>query len=191
MTELIVDETWKAVEGFEGIYEVSDQGRVRSRWVVGGAPPSKLGNKWKVLSGSRHKLGYVAVSLRHTDGRQEKPWVHRLVAKAFCHQDEGKNEVRHMDGNPRNNRAENLKWGTHAENQSDIVRHKSCLFGDKAPGTKITNKQAIGIVKLYDLGGFTYRYLAKQFGVCPMTIGRIVCGTKWSMITGLEKKVKQ
>lgn len=188
MTDLIVNETWKAVEGYEGIYEVSDHGRVRSRWTVGGIPPSKIGNRWRVLKGSRHKLGYVAVSLRHTDGRFDKPWVHRLVAKAFCSQDEGKNEVRHLDGNPRNNRAENLKWGTHAENGGDIVRHRSCLFGDTAPGTKLTNKQSVGIVQLYGLGGFTYKYLARQFSVSPMTIRRIVCGIKWSMVTGLEKQ---
>lgn len=188
MTDSIVSENWKAVEGYEGIYEVSDQGRVRSRWTVGGIPPSKVGNEWRVLRGSRHKLGYLAVSLRHTDGRFEKPWVHRLVAKAYCNQEEGKNEVRHMDGNPNNNAALNLKWGTHKENGSDIVRHRSCRHGDTAPRTKLTNKQAIGIVSLYGMGGFTYKYLARQFGVAPVTIRRIICGIKWSLITGLEKK---
>lgn len=187
MSEVIINEKWNPVEGFESIYEVSNFGRIRSKWKKDGIKLS-VGMESRVIGGSRHRLGYVMVHLRSPDGKKKQEWLHRLVAKEFCKAEKGKNEVRHLDGNPRNNSADNLAWATHAENQADIVVHKSCRFGDSAPRTKLTNKQAIAIVSLYRIGGFTHKYLAMQFGVSPVTIRRIVCGIKWSMITGLEKR---
>lgn len=118
-----MDETWKPVVGYERLYEVSDMGRVRSldRTVV-----AKDGSvrhlRGKVLA-QKFQSKYMRIGLCKSG--EMKTWcVHRLVADAFhgTGRDHG-HVVRHLNGNPRDNRAANLRWGTWAENSADMVRH--------------------------------------------------------------------
>ncbi|MGG7510948.1 NUMOD4 motif-containing HNH endonuclease [Plantibacter sp. YIM 135249] len=97
---------WLPVHGHEGAYEVSSAGDVRN--VVTG----------RVLKGTANDGGYLAVKLR-----RRGHLVHRLVAIAFLGAPEVGQEVCHGNGNPADNRVENLRWGTRSENTSDQVRH--------------------------------------------------------------------
>lgn len=111
-----MSETWLPVVGYEGFYEVSDHGRVRSLDRV-----EQINNRWgpmtrvkkgKVLTpGSRR--GYLNVDLRAPGERPRHHLVHRLVARAFLgpHPD-GKGLVLHRDDDPADNRVGNLRWGT-------------------------------------------------------------------------------
>lgn len=106
-------EVWKPVAGYEERYEVSSEGRVRSRHARG--PEGTL---------SLFDLdGYKRMTL--WDGRVARAGqVHRLVAAALLPPpNPGQTEVRHLDGNPSNNSVANLAWGTHSENEFDKVRH--------------------------------------------------------------------
>lgn len=101
---------WHALPGFENRYEVSSAGDVR-RIATG-----------HVLAQGTDRKGYrwVSLSLR---GRTKRVRLHRLVALAFRGEPAPRQEVRHLDGNPGNNRATNLKWGSKSENRLDSVRH--------------------------------------------------------------------
>ncbi len=117
-------EEWRPVIGYEGLYEVSDLGRVRSldRVVLrsNGAP-----HPWKgqILKPSAHpKNGHLSVRLYQSD-RGRTLEVHRLVGEAFLGPLPPGRETRHFDGDPANNRVRNLVYGTKSENNDDRVRH--------------------------------------------------------------------
>ena len=115
-------EVWKDVVGFEGSYQVSNKGRVRSidRYMTAkhssGTEYTFL-KKGKELTPEKLRWDdpYVLYYLKK-DGKRHFGKAHRLVAFAFLDKVEGKNYVNHKDSNPQNNCVENLEWVTHSEN---------------------------------------------------------------------------
>lgn len=105
-------EEWKAVVGFEGLYEVSNLGNVRSIQFHG-----KRRNK---LMSPTDVKGYKFVKLRDWEDKVELSYpIHRLVAQAFIPNPENKPQVDHIDTNPSNNTVGNLRWVTSLENQNN------------------------------------------------------------------------
>lgn len=116
-----MSEIWSAISGFEGIYEVSNMGQVRSldrmirsRW---GTPRHKQGGIRKSRVG---KTGYRYMIL-YKDGANETRKIHRLVASAFCRRPSGCDYVNHKDGDKLNNHAENLEWVTASQNAAHAI----------------------------------------------------------------------
>ena len=103
-------EEWRTIEGYEGLYEVSNLGRVRSvdRYVI-----DSLGHrrfyKGKVLFPVKNNLGYLLVSIC-CNGKHKMFLVHRLVAQAFLLNPENLTEVNHKDEDKTNNNVENMEW---------------------------------------------------------------------------------
>lgn len=120
-------ERWLPVVGYEGRYEVSDLGRVRSLSRV-----RSHGRKWRgrVLQPWAMPRGYLVVNLWF-DNKQQPSLVHRLVLSAFIGPAPEGTEGRHGDGNPANNNLTNLSWGTHSENQLDQVAHGTHVNASK------------------------------------------------------------
>lgn len=117
-------EEWRAIVGWEGFYEVSSEGRVRSlaRIVNRKSSPMKIRPKLlkPVLKNGRH----LSVQLRDTSqGRTRTEYVHHLVARAFLPNPEGYPVVRHWDDDAFNNSVRNLRWGTSSDNAWDKVRN--------------------------------------------------------------------
>lgn len=106
--------TWRPVRGFEGIYEVSDEGQVRR------VAPGPFTSPGRILKPRPSQKGYFRVAL-HYRGVKRETGVHRLVAEVFLPEPESgqRNQVNHIDGNKANNRAANLEWATGSEN----IRH--------------------------------------------------------------------
>ena len=109
-------EEWRPVVGYEGLYEVSNTGIVRSvdRYVKTCYEAYKL-HKGKILSPGKSKLGYLQVSLCN-NGKIHQIKIHRLVAQAFLPNPDNLPEVNHRDENPGNNNVDNLEWCTRKYN---------------------------------------------------------------------------
>lgn len=118
-------EIWKPVVGYEGRYEVSNRGNVRTveRWIpVKGRKNLRLIPQ-KKMSPFETKDGHLRLGLRDANGKRNKHWVHALVLEAFVSPRPAGKIALHKDGNPKNNSPENLRWGTHSENATDAVSH--------------------------------------------------------------------
>lgn len=113
-------ERWLPVVGWEGLYEVSNFGQIRSL----DRPPrdGRRGFRGRVLKPDSKKHGHRYVVLGDRD-RVEKMYVHRAVLIAFDRPPAPGEEVRHWDGNPSNNERSNLLWGTKSDQRADDVRN--------------------------------------------------------------------
>ena len=119
-------ELWKDVEGFEGLYQVSTWGNVRSLdRHVNTMGNSKRLVKGKILKGSPDKDGYLIVHFRK-DGKEFAFKKHRLVALAFISNPENKSQVNHIDENKTNNYVCNLNWMTCKENINHGTHNERC-----------------------------------------------------------------
>lgn len=135
----MVKEVWRPVRGFEGYYEVSDQGSVRSIDRVVEATNRTMHIRGKVLTPCLKKEGYLAVGL-YRDGREKRMYVHRMVAEAFVPRPEGCDYVDHINCVRDDPRAENLRWVTASENvrhsidegHYDVDRHREYLSSEHA-----------------------------------------------------------
>lgn len=127
-----MQEIWKPVVGYEGLYEVSNLGNVRRIW--------RYNKPWvHPLKAKNTKDGYLESTLTK-NGISKSIRTHRIVAMAFLETSDivGK-EVNHIDGNKKNNCVENLEWVTSSENQKHAYR----LGLQKASGGAISNKKPI------------------------------------------------
>lgn len=120
----MADERWLPVVGYEGLYEVSDQGQMRSVKHTGirkdGRSYTVRAQQIKICTCLR--TGYGDVSLRR-DNKQMRGRIHVLVLEAFVGPRPDGNYGRHLNGDPTDNRLVNLQWGTPAQNMHDAVGH--------------------------------------------------------------------
>lgn len=115
-------ETWLPVPGYEGLYEVSDHGQIRS---LDRPSISNLSGmtRGRILRGYVDRDGYRIVSLCDAQSVKRKARVHRAVLLAFVGPAPVGMITRHLNGNPGDNRLKNLAYGTHYENHQDRIRH--------------------------------------------------------------------
>ena len=139
-------EHWKPIPGYEGFYEVSNTGIVRSmtREVPHGLGEAYRHVKGQVMSSKPANNGYPAVMLSRQGGKKLCT-VHRLVMLAFIGPCPGNQEVAHADGNRLNPCLENLRYATRKENVADAVAHGTAPHGYKNKGAKLTPAQVAAI----------------------------------------------
>lgn len=118
-------ERWLPVVGYEGLYEVSDHGRVRSvdRTIVGSDGVRQRHSGQMLVQGTNSTCEHRLVKLRSGHQRRVARYVHRLVLEAFVGPCPEGHEVCHNDGDPTNNHVSNLRYGTVSDNRYDSVRH--------------------------------------------------------------------
>ena len=127
-------EIWKDIKGYEGLYQVSNRGRVRRIFFINNVTEKE---KIKVLTPLKHNRGYLSVSLCK-NGKQKMRLIHRLVAQAFIENKFNKKEINHINGNKKDNRVENLEWVTSKENTKHAIENGLKVRGEK--GTFIKTK---------------------------------------------------
>ena len=117
-------EIWKNIEGYEGKYQVSNLGRVKSM----------IGQE-KVLHPKKHRNGHLQIGL-HKDKKRKTMYIHRLVAQAFIPNPDNLPQVNHIDENKENNHVDNLEWCTNQYN-TEYSQAKAVIAVDKISGLKV------------------------------------------------------
>lgn len=174
-------EVWKPVVGWEGLYEVSNYGNVRSvdrfvRYWRG----QRL-HKGKIISPARERNGatYRLTLLLCANGKSRHARVHTLVAAAFIGPKPDNTEVCHNDGNAENNHAENLRYGTRLENTKDSYAHGTRVRGEKHPMAKLSRAKALAIRKAVT-NGATQTSQAAKYGVSDTAVSCVVRNHTWA-----------
>jgi len=158
---MTVIEDWKDIPGYEGLYKVSNMGRVKSlRLHVN----NRLSEYISVTIG---KNGYQRVHL-YKNGKQHTVEIHRLVANSFVSKiDESQDEVNHVDFNKHNNFCDNLIWCRHLDNVRHTQKYSRNTFGERVPQHKLKTEEVALIRELKNFYGkeLTNKVLAKIFKV--------------------------
>ena len=149
-------EIWKDIKGYEGFYQVSNFGRIRSvDRIVITQDGRNVFYKSKIISETIDRDKYITVKLSKY-GTYKSIKLHRLIAQTFMPIDNYKDlEVNHIDFNRTNNKIENLEWVTHSENvhhSSKAGHYKNNSSGCKNGRSTYTEEQVKYIRKLYDEG---------------------------------------
>lgn len=183
-------ETWCDVFGYEGLYQVSNLGRVKA--LEKRIDSGKCHRTWKehFLAFAIDRKGYFRVSLSK-NGCSKTYKVHRLVAEAFIPNPNLLPQVNHIDGNKENNVVDNLEWCSQSENMLHAYAHGlNQNNGENNPAAKLTVKDVQWIRNNYKNrhSEFGAVPMAEKFGVHRKTILRIVNGKQWK---GGDEDVKR
>ena len=172
-------EIWKDITGYEGYYQVSNFGNVKSldRIIYISNIPRK--RKSMLLKAKISGSGYYQVCLQKESIRLY-PLVHRLVAETFLHKDKNKLYVNHIDGSKINNNVDNLEWVTQSENQLHAYKIglQKIQYGEDRYVAKLTVKDVVEIKKRLKTGETCYR-IAKDYPVNQATIFDIHKNKTW------------
>jgi hypothetical protein len=171
-------EIWRDIPGYEGAYQVSSLGRVRSM-------------DRRIESKSKHGKSYTRFSAGRliSPSRAEKyakivlypgnksVLVHRLVASVFLGPCPEGQEVRHLNGDVTDNSVENLAYGSHKENEADKVRH-----GTRQVMCKL-REETVRVIRDRIAAGETNIAIAKDYGVSDVTISNIRIGRCYGWVS--------
>jgi hypothetical protein len=166
--------------GFHG-YAVSSSGEAWTCRTPGGSGRNRggIGKEWRKLAPLKVSDGYLGLGLYSGSGRAKRARVHRLVLEAFVGPCPEGMECRHLDGDPSNNRLDNLAWGTQSQQHEDRALHGTSNRGHHRSGVaKLTIEEVAEIRSL--VGTVPNKDLAIRYGVSRPTISNIRHRRKWS-----------
>lgn len=188
-----IKEIWVDIKGYEGLYKISNLGRVKSLNRKYKNQYGEFGNKKEFIKTQKiscfnkeekQKKGYYVVNLAKDD-RGKWIRVHRLVAEAFIPNPENKKEVNHKDGNKLNNKADNLEWVSHQENclhawrtglRKDNEEERIRKIKEKNIFLKkITKNMILDIFKncIFGKNKYNAHYFAEKYGIGLQTVCNI------------------
>lgn len=163
------------------------------------------GSIWSVKNGPMKRLSTHAITRRRptgktnfvqyervalfVDGKSRTFHVHSLVLEAFSGPRPEKMQCRHLDGNPQNNRADNLEWGTCKQNCADKELHGRVPRGEDKPAAKLTVSDVFEIKNMLN-NDIPFKAICERFGVCHGTVQSIREGRTWVGVGGEVSKPK-
>ena len=174
-------EIWKDIDGYEGFYQVSNYGRVRSFKTRGISGKKK--KTPAIKKDNPDKDGYPQFGLSH-NGKYYSHKAHRLVAKAFIPNPENKSQVNHIDGDKTNNRSSNLEWATRSENMSHSYDNGFHVGqkGELRYNSKLTKESVLEIRNAYNLGCFTHQEIADAYSISRQLATGVINNKRWAHI---------
>jgi hypothetical protein len=179
-----MEEIWKDIKGYEGIYQISNKGRVRS-----------LDRTINTKNGTRNKLGVIRSSYVNDTGytvvaltvnKKRKVYsIHRLIGIHFIPNPENKITINHKNGIKTDNRIENLEWNTYKENNlhafaNGLMPKPKPKKGEKSPVSKLKDMDIPVIRRLKET--MTHEKIAKMYRVNKSTIKAVISRRNWSHI---------
>lgn len=184
-------EVWKDIKDYEGIYQVSNFGNVKSldREV---APNNRVPywRKGKIFKQSKSNLGYMTVGFTVNNIKVNK-YVHRLVAETFITNWCNHPQVNHVDCDKTNNRMYNLEWCTNSQNQIHATKnglnklhlHRVAYSEEKNGRSLLTKEQVSEIKQKYIPYKYSAKKLSKEYNVSESCITHILNNTSWKEIS--------
>ena len=173
-----MNEIWRDIPGYEGKYQASSEGRIRSlsRKVNGRChftgETFEREVKGRILTpGKFCKSGHVSVVLGH--GTAGKP-VHQLILQTFVGMPDEGMEVLHINGNPTDNRLCNLRYGSRTENILDVYR--------QGGRWRKLSLEDVYEIRFYQLCGFSGSYIAKRFHISQTSVSAIKHGRSFGWV---------
>lgn len=175
------EEEWKDITGFEGLYQISSHGRVKSY-----PKTVKLGNggmnyfPGRIMKPEVMKLGYIRAQLNN-NGVRKRVLVHILVASHFVENPQLGKEVNHKDGNKANNHFRNLEWLSKSEN----VKHSYDVIGRKKAFHK---KRAVNMISLSGIVIKTFPSINDAASKTGISTGNIhgACNGRYKFFKGYK-----
>lgn len=179
-----MNEIWKDIVGYEGHYQVSNTGQIKSLarkiWYEskGRVKAHFKLRAEKILAQRVGTTGYLQISLC-LESERKLVSLHRVMAEAFVPNPENKPEVNHKDTNKLNNTIQNFEWMTHAENMAHSLENGRHVKGDTHPMAKITETDVRSIRAAV---GAKPKDLAAKYGVCTDQIYLILKRKSWAHV---------
>lgn len=166
-------ETWKPIPEYEGLYEASNLGRVKSLPRL-----HRYGNKKEViLRDAIGSSGYRHVALTK-NGAMKTIRVHRIVAMAFIKKQDGCDFVNHIDGNKLNNNVSNLEWVTKSYNA--IHFYQSGIQSSEKRASKVTAKDVVFIRQNHKM--YSRVELSERFNISTTHLSQIINNKTWNYL---------
>jgi hypothetical protein len=174
-------EVWKDIVGYEGSYQISNKGRVKSlKRIIYRSDGVKQSYGGLLKTQYKSKRGYMISSLCK-NGKSQKSKIHRLIAIHFIPNPDNKPKINHIDGNKLNNNLDNLEWCTDMENsqhawKTGLIDNK----GSKNGMSKLTKSEVLNIRNLK--GKITYREIAEKHNISNANAWLIANKKRWKHI---------
>lgn len=172
-----MEDHYRPIAGFPG-YRVSREGVIQSRRIRG--TTERLADEWRTLKPARRPKGYLSVNLQAA-GVKSFHFIHHLVLEAFVGPRPPGLICCHGDGDPSNNRVENLRWDSYLSNSADMLRHGTRPMGSRC-NAKLGEEEVREIRRLRS-AGVRSSDLATTFGVTSPNIAAIVHRRSWSHLS--------
>lgn len=169
-----MEETWKPVNNFEGCYEVSNLGRVRSvERIITYSDGRAYKYEQRILNQTLNKKrGYFYVKLSK-NMKTKNVQVHRVVAETFLQNKNNKNVVNHIDGNKQNNKVSNLEWISSKENSEHAVKKGLTKSGHLSHRARFSKEEVLEMRRKYT-SGVRQTDIAKEYGTDDSTMFAIL-----------------
>lgn len=184
-----MEEVWKEIKGYEGLFAISNKGQIKSLARRVSNHTGYINKPDRIMKCQLNRKGYTIVRLQDKQKNKKTFPVHRLVAKAFIPNIENKPQVNHIDGNKNNNNVENLEWCSNSENQlhayKNGLNHHSETSGRPKRKVNQIDLQTGKVIKTFNsISEATYAMCKKKSSnigsCCRHEYGMKTCfGYKW------------
>jgi hypothetical protein len=171
------------IPGYFG-YCAGDDGSIWSAYKPG-SRTRKINPYWSLRRLVKNDTGHLLVALAKPPRKPSKQLVHRLVLAAFVGPCPSAHECCHRNGNPSDNRLENLYWGTRSQNMADSKRHGTIARGERHGQSKL-NQIKVAAARVLLANNWSQKNVGKAIGVSQPTINRLANGDGWADVPAID-----